>query len=87
MKSKTKIQYFQDVNLEETQTVPENTLSPLRGLYSKDSDLIYSSGSVHSRIIPGSLNSRVAGSFRSTHSFRSNVTSQSSVKDKPKHSR
>ena len=71
MKSKTKIQYFQDVSLEETQTVPENTLSPLRGLYSKDSDLVYSSGSVHSRITgPFPLNS-----------------AHTSEKEKPAHSR
>ena len=76
----------QDVVAEES--IPLQPLSPIPDFYSKDSDLVYSSGSVHSRIIaPSSLNYRAVGSFRSTLSFRSHVTSCSSEKEKPKHSR
>ena len=63
-------------------------VSPSPGLYYKDCDLIYSSGSVHSRITaPGSLNSKVGSSFRSTYSFQSNLTVRSSTKEKHKISR
>ena len=65
---------------ESESSLPMEMVSPTPCLYN-DCDLIYSSGSVHSRITaPGSGNSRVGSTFRSTHSLQSNITERSDKK-------